>query len=366
MSRFSTLQKRVDAVAMQGLRRQLRPLNMTSATTGLLDGREVHVFCSNDYLGLARHPDVLRAHEGAGAGASRLISGNRPAHQRMEAHLSAMYGRPVTLFSSGYHANLALMSTVLEHGDAVCSDSLNHASIIDGLRLSKATRMVMDHGASDQIDPKARMVVVEGLYSMGGDTLNLADYIGKPWLAVDEAHSVGVLGPSGLGVAALQGVEPDFLVGTLGKAYGSYGAFVVGPPSLRELLISRGRSFIFTTGLPESVVNAALVAITLATDERRQRLADRVARFRRGLSDLGLSALGSDHIVPVVFAERTMPIAEALLKKGFWAAGIRAPTVPSGTERVRFTLSAEHTTTQIDQLLEALDFVLQEIDHGYA
>ena len=366
MNRFSALEKRVDEVSKLGLRRTLRSLNMISGTMGILDGREVHVFCSNDYLGLAHHPEVLRAFEGAGSGASRLISGNRPAHQRIESQLGEMYGRPVTLFSSGYHANLALMSTVLVQGDTVCSDALNHASIIDGLRLSRAHRVVINHGAADQIDPLARMVVVEGLYSMDGDTLNLADYAGEPWLAVDEAHSVGVLGPSGRGVAAMQGVEPDFLVGTLGKAFGSYGAFVVGPPSLRELLISRGRSFIFTTGLPESVVNAALVALTLATDERRQRLADRVARFRRGLFDLGLSALGAHHIVPVVFGAQTMRIAEALLQHGFWAAGIRAPTVPSGTERVRFTLSAEHTPTQIDQLLDAINFVLQEIDYDCA
>ena len=355
----------MEGVEAQGLRRTLRTLTMTGSTTGVLDGSDVNVFCSNDYLGLAHHPEVVRAFEGAGAGSSRLISGNRPAHQRIEAMLSEMYGRPATLFSSGYHANLALMSTVLQPDDCVCSDALNHASIIDGLRLSKAQRQVIPHGDSSSIEPSSRMVVIEGLYSMDGDTLSIPEYCGRHWLAVDEAHAVGVLGPGGRGVAAAQGVEPDFLVGTLGKAYGSYGAFVVGPPSLRELLLSRGRSFIFTTGLPEPVVCAAITALQLATDERRERLADRVELFRQGLAELGLTALGNDHIVPVIFGNRTMAVAEALLNRGFWAAGIRAPTVPNGTERVRFTLSADHSPTQINQLLDALNAVAGETNNAY-
>ena len=183
----------MEQVTAQGLRRSLRTLTMTSATTGDMAGAHVHVFCSNDYLGLAHHPDVIEAFKGSGSGASRLISGNRPAHQHLEERLSDLYGRPATLFSSGYHANLALMSTVLEGGDVVCSDALNHASIIDGLRLSKAHRKVIPHANPEEIDETARMVVVEGLYSMDGDTLTLADYRGEHWLAVDEAHSFGVL-----------------------------------------------------------------------------------------------------------------------------------------------------------------------------
>ena len=337
---------------------------MTGATTGMMAGAEVNVFCSNDYLGLAHHPKVLQAFKGAGSGASRLISGDRPVHRQLEERLGRLYDRPVTLFSSGYHANLALMSTVLEPGDVVCSDALNHASIIDGLRLSKARRAVIPHAQPERVDAAARMVVVEGLYSMDGDALELADYRGEHWLAVDEAHSFGVLGPGGRGVAAAQGVESDFIVGTLGKALGSYGAFVVGPPSLHALLISRGRSFIYTTGLPEPVVSAALVALELANEERRERLAERVAHLRGGLADLGLTAMGSAHIIPVVFGAHTMAVAEGLLKYGVWAAGIRAPTVPAGAERVRFTVSAEHTSDQIDQLLETLQRVLREIHHA--
>lgn len=348
----------------QGLRRELRALRMDGPTTGWLNDAPVSVFCSNDYLGLAHHPDVVAAFQGAGSGASRLISGNRPAHERLEERLSLLFGRPATVFSSGYHANLALMSTVLESGDLVGSDALNHASIIDGLRLSKSKREILPHGEARAIPHESRMVVVEGLYSMDGDVLDLPSYCGEHWLAVDEAHSVGAIGPGGRGVAAAQGVEPDFLIGTLGKAFGTYGAFVVGPPSVRELLISRGRTFIFTTGLPEPVVRAATVALDLANDERREMLDSNVRRFRTGLAELGIAALGSNHIVPVVFGDRTMAVANGLLGRGFWAAGIRSPTVASGTERVRFTLSSAHTHQQIDQLLDALDAVVREVQNA--
>lgn len=341
-------------------------LTMTGPVTGTLDGRSVTVFCSNDYLGLAHHPDVVDAFQGSGVGASRLISGNRPAHEDLEAHLEHLYGRPATLFSSGYHANLALMSTVVTEGDRVASDALNHASIIDGLRLSRATRQIVPHGSPSAIPSGSRMVVVEGVYSMDGDVLDLPAYEGDHWLAVDEAHAFGVVGPQGRGAAASMGVEPDFIVGTLGKAVGTYGAFVVGPPELKALLISQGRSFMFTTGLPEPVVRASLVALTLATDERRAALQANVARFRTGLRDLGIDALGSTHIVPVLMGRATMAVAERLMNRGHWAAGIRAPTVAPGSERVRFTVSAAHSAEQIDRLLSDLAAVIKEIRHDHA
>jgi 7-keto-8-aminopelargonate synthetase-like enzyme len=257
------------------------------------------------------------------------------------------------------------MSTVTQRGDIVASDALNHASLIDGLRLSKAERTILPHGQFQGIDPKTRMVVIEGVYSMDGDILDIPQYVGNHWLVVDEAHAFGVIGENGLGAARAQGVDPDFIVGTLGKAIGTYGAFVVGPPELKTLLISQGRSFIFTTGLPEPVVNASIAAINLANDERRALLQRNVDRFRAGLNDLDIDALGSTHIVPVMLGSHTMPIAEALLARGHWAAGIRAPTVAAGTERVRFTLSASHTFDQIDSLLDDLQAILKEFpdDH---
>ena len=366
MNRYASLQARVLSVEAAGLKRELRELEMLDGVRGILCGRPVTVFCSNDYLGLAHHPDVRAAFDGTGVGASRLISGNRPAHVALEEKLSELYGRPATLFSSGYHANLALMSTVVGRGDAVASDALNHASLIDGLRLSRATRQVLAHGDFSGIKPGTRMVVVEGVYSMDGDILALDSYRGEHWLAVDEAHAFGVLGPEGRGAAASQGIEPDFVVGTLGKAIGTYGAFVVGPPSLRELLVSRGRTFIFTTGLPEPVVRASMVALSLATDARRDRLAENVSRFREGLRGLSIDALGQTHIVPIVLGSRTMAVADALLARGLWVAGIRAPTVPEGTERLRITLSASHTSEQIDRLLDGIDAALKENPDDHA
>ncbi len=364
MSRYAALTRRMEAIDQAGLRRTLLPLEMTSPTTGLLQDRTVAVFCSNDYLGLAQHPDVQAAYTGAGSGAARLISGNRPAHHQLEEHISEWFGRPAVLFSSGYHANIALMATVLKAGDTVASDALNHASIIDGIRLSRATCHILAHGDPSAIASDTRMAVVEGLYSMDGDRLPLRAYAeAADWLAVDEAHAVGVLGPEGRGVAAAQGIEPDFLVGTLGKALGVYGAFVVGPPALQDLLVSQARSFIYTTALPEPVVRASLAALKCATAERRELLRDRVVRLREGLHALGIEARGKDHIVPIVLGKQTMPIASNLLDRGFWVAGIRPPTVPAGAERLRITVSASHSNTQIDGLLEALEAAVQETSH---
>jgi len=355
--RFRALSQRVDRLQTQGLQRRLQALNMTSATTAICETKRVHVFCSNDYLGLTHHPDVMAAWKGTGAGSARLISGNRPVHEALEAELSELYGRPATLFSSGYHANLGLLSTVLSSEDVVASDALNHASIIDGIRLSRAQKVILAH-QDTQVPQGCRLTVVEGLYSMDGDRSRVGEYSESSWLMVDEAHAFGVLGPDGRGVAAGQGIDPDFVVGTLGKAIGAYGAFVVGPDSLRSLLISQGRSFLFTTGLPEPVAWAALAGLRAATNERRERLVDRVIRLRSGLSQLGIKALGLDHIVPIVLGEKTMTVAQALSARGFFVVGIRPPTVKLGEERIRITVSAQHSDAQIDGLLEALDQVL--------
>jgi 8-amino-7-oxononanoate synthase len=209
-------------------------------------------------------------------------------------------------------------------------------------------------------------MVVEGLYSMDGDVPDLraaraaADRVGA-WLAIDEAHAVGALGPGGQGSAAAQGVEPDFLVGTLGKAFGAYGAYVAGPPVLRELLISAARTFIFTTGLPEPACSAALAGVRAADDYRRQTLRDNVSRLREGLRRVGVSPLGTAHIVPIVLGPDTMQIAELLLQEGFLVPGIRAPTVAAGQERLRITISAAHRPSQIDGLVQALGRALSRL-----
>lgn len=361
---YAPLRARMDRISALGRRRRLRALTMCSPTEARDEaGRRLAVFSSNDALGLAWHPEVLAAWQGAGTGSARLISGDRPAHHELEEALGALHGRLATLFSSGWHANLALLTTVVQRGEVVASDALCHASLIDGIRLSRATKEILPHGVVGPLPPACRLLVQEGLYSMDGDRAHLeaaaarARAVGA-WLAVDEAHAVGALGPGGRGVAAEAGVIPDFLVGTLGKAYGAFGAFVVGPPVLRELFLSAGRTFIFTTGLPEPAARAALAGLRLATPERRERLAARTRRFRAGAAQLGLEVRGDAHICPVVLGHETMAAASRLYEAGFHVPGIRAPTVPPGTERLRITLSAAHTEEQVDRLLEALATLL--------
>lgn len=354
MSRAAPWARRLREIDAQGLTRTLRALRPTGPVTGELDGRPVLVACSNDYLGLAWDPEVQAAARGGGAGGSRLISGTRPVHVELEEALEAHFGRPALLFGSGWHANVAVFSTVCEAGDLVASDALNHASIIDGLRLGRAERRVVPHLRPEAVPPDARLVVVEGLFSMDGDVPDLRRYPPDPWLAVDEAHAVGCLGPGGRGAAAAQGVEPDILVGTFGKAYGAAGAFVVGPPELKRLLINAGRPFIFSTAPPEPVAAMALAGLRRADDALRERLAANAERLRTGLRQLGWEVLGSHHIVPVVAGEHAMELSARLLARGVYAPGIRFPTVARGAERVRFTVSAAHTPDQLDRICEAM------------
>lgn len=343
----------------RGLNRRLRTLRPLDATRALVDGREVIVCASNDSLGLATHPAVQAAWRGGGTGSSRLISGTRPAHEALERALEAHFGRPALVFGSGYQANLAVLTTVFRAGEVVESDALNHASLIDGLRLCRADRRVVPHGEPGQ--GAVAGAVVEGLFSMDGDRPDLGVWRRAPVLVVDEAHAVGAVGPGGRGVAACQGVEPDVVVGTFGKAYGAAGAFVLGPPELKALLVSAGRSFVYTTALAEPAAHAALEGLRRADDGLRGALRSNVRAFRRLLGELGMVAPGEDHIVPLVLGERTVPVMEALLRRGVFVAGIRYPTVPAGTERLRFSLSAAHTGEQLQRVVEALAAALREV-----
>lgn len=349
--RYERLVQRRDRLNAEGLERRLRRVQPLGPTRAVVDGREVLLFCSNDYLGLAQHPEVMAASTGAGSGGSRLISGTRPIHLELEAALEEFFGRPALLFPSGYHANLALLSTVLQPEDQVASDALNHASIIDALRLSRCQRQVIPH-LSTRVEPHTRLIAVEGLFSMDGDVPDLRSYPKEPWLFVDEAHSFGCLG-EGRGAAFAAGVEPDFLVATLGKALGSGGAFVVGPPELKALMISAARPFVYTTALPEGVAAAALVALRLADAERRERLANNARLLRSWLAEEGVEVLGEAHILPVRAGSEAMALAEALLEEGIYAPGIRYPTVPRGQERVRLTVSAAHSEAELEQCVAA-------------
>lgn len=361
MSRYRALEERVQALAAAGLTRELLPLEPTGPMTARLpDGQEVVLFNSNDYLGLARHPEVVEAGASVGSTGSRLLSGDRPEHHALEEDLGRLFGRPATLFNSGWHANLALLTTLLGKDDRVGSDALNHASLIDGIRLSGAQRQIVPHGG---VPNGVRLAVVEGLFSMDGDRPDLRTWTGEHWLMVDEAHSVGCIGPGGRGVAAAQGVDADFLVGTLGKAYGTLGAFVVGPPVLRELLVSAGRTMLFSTGLPAGVAAASRVALRLADDERRSGLRARADQLRRGLLELGIPTPGEDHIVPIVLGPRTMEVSARLRDRGLLVPGIRPPTVAPGTERLRVSLSAAHSEEQVVRLISGLAAALAPTNH---
>ncbi len=353
--RHAPWRARLDAIARAGRTRRVRTLTPTGPVTALLDGQEVLVACSNDYLGLAWDPAVRAAAAGGGAGGARLISGARPIHRALEDAVGALHGGRALLFSTGYLANLAAFSTLPVEGALVASDAANHASIIDGLRLGAARRQVVPHADPRAIPADAHMIALEGLFSMDGDVPPLAAYPRDPWLFVDEAHALGCLGPDGRGAAAAAGVTPDVVIGTFGKACGAAGAYVAGPPEAIELLINAGRSFIFSTAPPEPVAAMALAGLRRATTDAalRERLADRARRLRDGLTQLGWCPLGSAHIVPVVVGPSVMEVAARLLSRGVFAPGIRWPTVPQGAERVRLTASAAMDDDHIDRIIEA-------------
>lgn len=334
--------------------RRVRTLTPTSATRARLDGREVLVACSNDYLGLAADPEVQAAARGGGSTGSRLISGARPVHRQLEDALGEWLGLRALLFNSGWNANVGLLATVAEAGMTFGSDALVHASIIDGLRLGRAARRILPHADPAAVPAGLDGLVLETLYSMDGDVPDLRRYPRAPWLFVDEAHAIGALGPGGRGVAAAQGVTPDGLVGTFGKAFGAFGAFVAGPDALVTLLENSARSFVFTTALPEPAAAMALAGLRRADDALRATLAANTARLRRSLRDLGWEPLGDAHVVPLVVGPSALALAERLLERGVFAPAIRWPTVEAGRERLRFTVSAAHTADDLDRVAEAL------------
>ena len=370
-------------VAVFEAARRLRSTTVVSGQRGVdavVEGRPVVVFCSNDYLGLRGHPRVLEAahaaldDQGAGAGSSRLIAGTLPCHEELEDALARHFGSETALvMSSGYHANLALLSTLCADGDLLVSDRLNHASIIDGCRLSRARVQVVPHGdvaALRGIRPPAppalTWVVVEGLYSMDGDQPDLRAVVEATEraggaLIVDEAHAVGTVGELGRGAAFDQGVADRVAVrvGTFGKALGSHGAFVLCDTDTRQLLINGARSFIYSTALAPANAAAAGAALGLLRDEnwRIHKLQQLSRQLWDGVRELGLQTGPSPSpIVPVIVGEEStaLAVAEQLLERGIFARAIRPPTVPEGTCRIRFTLSALHEEDHVAQVLQAL------------
>jgi 8-amino-7-oxononanoate synthase len=322
-------------------------------------------FCSNDYLGLATE---LAPPEAGGAGASRLVSGDRPVHARLEEASAALVGQASALaFTSGYAANVGLLSALAGPGDLVVSDALNHASIIDGARLSRARVAVVPHLDLEAVDaalrarPETRaFVVTESYFSMDADSPDLIALrqvcdAHDAALLVDEAHALGVLGPDGRGLCAEAGVRADAVVGTFGKAFGAGGAFVSGCPALVTWLWNRARSFVFSTGLSPVVAAAALQGLRRAQAEPARRLQVRraAAMLREGLGDLGVRPWGSGHIVPWVLGTpaRALRVAAALTERGLEVRAIRPPSVPDGTARIRLTVTARHAAADVERAL---------------
>jgi 8-amino-7-oxononanoate synthase len=371
------LRRRLQDLEARHLLRRSPVLDATSGRTGILDGRRVVRFSSNDYLGLADHPRLVEAASRArevGATASRLIAGTRSAHLELERRLAARAQQPAALlFSSGYAANVGALAALIGPQDLVLSDRLNHASLIDGLRLSRATVQVYPHRDVSAVERlleahrerhEAAWIVTDAYFSMDGTTaplraLNALAERHEAHLYVDEAHSLGVLGEAA-GVASLEGVRPDVVVGTLGKAFGVQGAFVAGTEVLRSFLENRARSFVFSTGVAPLLLGPLGEALAVEAEEgptRRRRLAANAERLRVGLRALGhrLAPDGVGPIVPVLVGDprAATRLEGGLLARGFYVRAIRPPTVPEGGSRLRIVVTAAHRPEDIEGLLRA-------------
>jgi 8-amino-7-oxononanoate synthase len=377
---MSDIEERLEDIKDRGLYRRLRCVSGPQGPRVLLDGRPVLLLCSNNYLGLADHPRVREAaaeaamRYGAGSGASRLISGNMTIHRRLEDRLTAFKGADACLlFGSGFLANAGVVSALAGEGDVVFSDALNHASIIDGCRLSRAETFVYDHCDTDHLEwglreaeGRGALIVTDGVFSMDGDVAPLPAIVelAKRYDArvmVDEAHGTGCVGPGGRGLVAEFGLEDeiDVIVGTLGKALGSYGAYVLCDKPMAKYLINTARTLIFSTALPPPAVAAAMAALDLLREQPRrvEKLQRNSAVLRAALAEQGMQVgSGETPIVPLVVgdADAAVSASERALERGVFAQAIRPPTVPAGTSRLRLAVMASHTKSELREAAEVL------------
>jgi len=375
------LQQRAD----QGLLRTLKPVDSRGAGKLRRDSRELIDFSSNDYLGLAHHPDLKFATQkaieewGVSSCASRLLSGDMKIHHTLEEKVASLSGKERALvFGSGYQANIGIISALVGRGDAVFSDKLNHASIVDGIGLSGAKCFRFRHNDLDHLETllkkhshefKARLIVTETVFSMEGDLCSLDRLVALKdqyggLLMVDEAHATGIYGPGGAGLVAEQGLTErvELIMGTFSKALGSFGAYVAGSAEIVDFLINACRSFIYSTALPPAIAAANLTALEIVAKEpeRSEVLRENAAWFRAALIDHGHEVRGSSQIVPLVVgeAERASAASGALAEQGFWVLPIRPPTVPVGESRLRFSLTYDHSRQQLSELIENIDKAL--------
>jgi 8-amino-7-oxononanoate synthase len=420
------LSKKLNELSQQSLYRSRRIIESPQGINLMCDGKPVINFCSNDYLGLANHPDVINAFKsavdkyGVGSGSAHLICGHSSAHHQLEEELAAFTGRDrALLFSTGYMANMGAISALVGRGDTVFEDRLNHASLLDGGLLSGArfkryvhadteylasllasihqnnpTKSIYNSTSAASIkqdvvrqahhergkhhravrpelvegqNSTRNLIVTDGVFSMDGDIapLQALAAVAKQhdaWLMVDDAHGLGVLGDNGGGILEELELDQDdvqVLVGTLGKAFGTFGAFVAGSEELIETLIQKARPYIYTTALPPAIAEATRTSLKIIQTEswRREKLKQLTSRFSAGAAQLGLPLMASSSpIQPILIgeADRAVAISNALFSAGFLVSAIRPPTVPAGSARLRITFSAMHEEHQIDQLLDAL------------
>jgi len=377
----------IEALKRRGLYRSLRRVDGEQGAELVLDGRPALNFSSNNYLGLAAHPALKKAAReaieryGCGSAASRLISGNMALYEELEEKIAKLKNTAGALvFNSGYQANAGIIPALAGEGDTILSDALNHASIIDGCRLSRAQTIVYPHcdvafleAALKKAPARGRkLIVTETIFSMDGDETPLAAIVELAerhgaMIMIDEAHATGVFGPNGAGVAAKFGLAERITLqmGTLGKALGGFGAYVACGDALRDVLINRCRSFVFTTALPPPVLAAASAAVDLLYNEPQRRLAlwHNIRALREGLRAAGFAVAESEsQILPLVIgdAKKCMALSERLLEKGVFVQGIRPPTVPEGTSRLRVTAMATHTHEQLHRALKTFAEVKSE------
>jgi glycine C-acetyltransferase len=382
-----SMTERLDQLRQQGMHRSLRLVEGAQGRQVTVDGREALMFCSNNYLGLADHPRLKKAAMGAAerygtsSGASRLVSGTMELHRQLEEAIAAFKGTEAALvFNSGYAANTGIIPALCGRDDVIFSDRLNHASIVDGILLSRARFVRYPHNdlaalrrlLQDTPCRGERLIVSDGVFSMDGDLAPLKGLVelkrefGALFM-VDDAHGTGVLGETGRGSAEMSGVmsDIDIHMGTLGKALGSIGAYAAARADIIDWLVNSSRSFIFSTSLPPAVLAASLAALELVDSSEglqlRRQLAANTSRFRQGLEALGLRPVeGETQIVPLLVgdAAECVEASRRLLEQGVFVQAIRPPTVPAGTSRLRFTLMATHTDEDVDRALAALSRTL--------
>ncbi len=387
MELLRAFEQELQQLDQRSLRRRRRVTDTPCAPRVTVDGREMLAFCSNDYLGLAAHPRLTQALQegaeryGVGSGASHLISGHSRAHAALEERLADfmsphLESARALYFCTGYMANLAIISTLAGRDADVFSEALNHASLIDGTRLSRARVQVYPHGDTDVLErmlqsstAKTKLVVTDSVFSMDGDLaplprlLALCEQYGA-WLVVDDAHGFGVLGENGRGALEHFRLRSPYLVymGTLGKAAGVGGAFVAAHETVIEWLVQRARPYIYTTSAAPALAHALLTGIDLIAGKegtaRRAHLQALIAQLRKGLRLQRWQLFSSDTAIqPVIIGpnEEAMRAAAALYEQGFWVPAIRPPTVPPDTARLRITLSAAHTAQDVEQLIGAIN-----------